>query len=76
MFVALVMMTMSGMNGIAAASDAISFSEIQLRCAVAGMQSSAAYLKVTNNGASDDRLIAAKAAIARRFEIHSMEMDN
>ena len=76
MFVALVMMAMSGMNGIAAASDAISFSEMQLRGAVAGMQSSAAYLKITNNGASDDRLIAAKAAIAKRVEIHSMEMDN
>ena len=76
MFIALVMMAMSGMNGIAAASDAISFSEMQLRGTVAGMQSSAAYLKITNNGASDDRLIAAKAAIAKRVEIHSMEMDN
>ena len=76
MFVALVMIAMSGMNGIAAASDAISFSEMQLRGTVAGMYSSAAYLKITNNGVSDDRLIAAKAAIAQRVEIHSMEMDN
>ena len=73
--VALAMMVMSGMNAIAAASDIFSFSEMQLRATVAGMPSSAAYLKITNNGVSDDRLIAAKAAIAQRVEIHSMEMD-
>ena len=74
--VALAMMVMSGMNAIAAASDIFSFSEMQLRATVAGMPSSAAYLKITNNGVSDDRLIAVKAAIAQRVEIHSMEMDN
>ncbi|MDA0332980.1 MAG: copper chaperone PCu(A)C [Proteobacteria bacterium] len=73
--VALAMMVMSGMNSIAAASDIFSFSEMQLRATVAGMPSSAAYLKITNNGVSDDRLIAAKATIAQRVEIHSMEMD-
>ncbi len=73
--VALAMMVMSGMNAIAAASDIFSFSEMQLRATVAGMPSSAAYLKITNNGVSDDRLIAAKATIAQRVEIHSMEMD-
>ena len=75
-FVVLAMMVISGMNAIAAASDIFSFSEMQLRATVAGMPSSAAYLKITNNGVSDDRLIAAKAAIAKRVEIHSMEMDN
>ena len=75
-FLVAAMMVMSGMNAIAAASEIFSFSEMQLRGTVAGMQSSAAYLKITNNGASDDRLIAAKAAIAKRVEIHSMEMDN
>lgn len=74
--VALAMMVMSGMNAIAAASDIFSFSEMQLRATVAGMPSSAAYLKITNNGVSDDRLIAAKATIAQRVEIHSMEMDH
>ena len=73
--VALAMMVMSGMNAIAAASDIFSFSEMQLRATVAGMPSSAAYLKITNNGVSDDRLIAAKATIAQRVEIHTMEMD-
>ena len=74
-FVVLAMMVISGMNAIAAASDIFSFSEMQLRATVAGMPSSAAYLKITNNGVSDDRLIAAKTAIAQRVEIHSMELD-
>ena len=73
--VALTMMVMSGMNAFAAANDIFSFSEVQLRATVAGMPSSAAYLKITNNGVSDDRLIAAKATIAQRVEIHSMELD-
>ena len=75
LFVVLGMLVMSGMNAIAAASEIFSFSEMQLRATVAGMQSSAAYLKIINNGVSDDRLIAAKAAIAQRVEIHSMELD-
>jgi len=76
LFVVLAMIVISGMNAIAAASDIFSFSEMQLRATVAGTPSSAAYLKITNNGVSDDRLIAAKAVIAKRVEIHSMEMDN
>ena len=76
LFVVIIIKVMTGMNAIAAASDIFSFSEMQLRATVAGMPSSAAYLKITNNGVSDDRLIAAKAAIAQRVEIHSMEMDN
>ena len=75
-FVALILPVMSGMNAIAAASEIFSFSEMQLRATVAGMPSSAAYLKITNNSVSDDLLIAAKATIAQRVEIHSMEMDN
>ena len=74
-FVALAMMVLNGMNAIAAADDIFSFSEMQLRATVAGMPSSAAYLTITNHGVSDDRLIAAKSAIAQRVEIHSMEID-
>ena len=72
---ALAMALMSGIHGVGAASDAITFSDIQLRATVGGMPSSAAYLKITNNGVSDDRLIAAKSAIAKRVEIHSMELN-
>ena len=74
-FVLLTMTVTIGMNVIATPSDIFSFSEMQLRATVAGMPSSAAYLKITNNGVSDDRLIAAKAAIAQHVEIHSMELD-
>ena len=75
LFVTLAMMVMSGMNALASASDIFSFSEMQLRATVAGMPSSAAYLTITNHGVSDDRLIAAKSAIAQRVEIHSMGLD-
>ena len=76
MAVALAMIVLSTVNLTAADSDRITFSDVQLRASTAGMPSSAAYLKIINNGISDDRLIAAKAAIAKRVEIHSMEMDN
>ena len=66
----------SSLNCIAATSDAISFSDMQLRATVASMPTSAAYLKIINNGAADDRLIAAKTSIAKRAEIHAMEIDN
>ena len=72
---ALATVVMSGLNIVGAASDTITFSDMQLRATMAGMPSSAAYLKITNNGVSDDRLIAAKSAIAKRVEIHSMELD-
>ena len=76
MAVALAMIVLSTLNLTAADSDRFTFSDVQLRASTAGMPSSAAYLKIINNGVSDDRLIAAKAAIAQRVEIHSMEMDN
>ena len=76
MAVALAMIVLSTVNLTAADSDRLTFSDVQLRASTAGMPSSAAYLKIINNGISDDRLIAAKAAIAQRVEIHSMEMDN
>ena len=76
MAVALAMIVLSTVNLTAADSDRFTFSDVQLRASTAGMPSSAAYLKIINNGVLDDRLIAAKAAIAQRVEIHSMEMDN
>lgn len=74
--VALAIIVMSNLNVTAADSHRLSFSDVQLRATVAGMPSSAAYLKITNNSISDDKLIATSAAIAQRVEIHSMEMDN
>jgi len=75
LFLALAFLVLSGLNRTAIASDIFSFSDMQIRATVPGMKTSAAYLEITNNGALDDRLIAAQAAIAQRVEIHSMEMD-
>ena len=75
LFLALAFIVMSGLNGTGNASDIFSFSDMQIRATVPGMKTSAAYVKITNNGALDDRLIAAQAAIAQHVEIHSMEMD-
>ena len=76
MAVALAMIVISNLNVTAAASHRFTFSDVQLRATAVRMPSSAAYLKINNNGISDDQLIAARAAIAQRVEIHSIEMDN
>ena len=76
MAVALAMVVVSSVKLTASDSDRLTFSDVRLRATTAGMPSSAAYLKITNNGISNDQLIAARAAIAKRIEIHSMEMDN
>ena len=54
----------------------LSFSPMQMRATAPGMPSSAAYVSIANHGDAADRLIAAKSVVARRVEIHSMEMDN
>ena len=76
MAVALAMIVLSTLDLTASASDRLTFSDVQLRATAAGMSNSALYLKITNNSNSDDQLIAARAAMAQRVEIHSMEMDN
>jgi copper(I)-binding protein len=54
----------------------LSFSPMQMRATAPGMPSSAAYVSIANHSGAADRLIAAKTVVARRVEIHSMEMDN
>ena len=54
----------------------LSFSPMQMRATAAGMPSSAAYVSIANHGDAADRLIAANTVVARRVEIHSMEMNN
>ena len=41
------------------------------RATVAG-----AYLKITNNGTTPDRLVSGSSPVAGRFEVHEMTMDN
>ena len=69
LFLALAFIVMSGPIGSAIANDIFSFSDMQTRATAPGLKTSAAYLEITNNGALDDRLIAAQAAIAQRVEI-------
>jgi copper(I)-binding protein len=63
----------ASLTGVGAA-EPIVLSPMTIRATAAGMPSSAAYVTITNNGDADDRLIAAKSAIARKVEIHTMEM--
>jgi periplasmic copper chaperone A len=35
-----------------------------------------AYLKITNNGTTPDRLVSGSSPVAGRFEVHEMSMDN
>ncbi len=77
---ALVMLVFVGLDA-GATNDShsharLSFSPMQIRATAPGMPSSAAYVSIANHGDAADRLIAAKTVVARRVEIHSMEMDN
>ena len=65
-----------GFDARAASDTQLSFSPMQIRATAPGMPSSAAYVSIANHGDAADRLIAAKTVVARRVEIHSMEMDN
>ena len=69
----------SATNGTPSGSPSdsqLSFSPMQMRATAPGMPSSAAYVSIANHSGAADRLIAAKTVVARRVEIHSMEMDN
>ena len=77
---ALVMLVFVGLDA-GATNDShshaqLSFSPMQIRATAPGTPSSAAYVSIANHGDAADRLIAAKTVVARRVEIHSMEMDN
>ena len=59
----------------AMASD-LMFGALQFRATVGSMPSSAAYLSITNHGAMDDRLLAVESSLARKTELHTMEVTN
>ena len=59
----------------ATASD-LMFGSLQFRATVGSMPSSAAYLSITNHGAMDDRLLAVESSLARKTELHTMEVTN
>jgi copper(I)-binding protein len=59
----------------AMASDLV-FGALQFRATVGSMPSSAAYLSITNHGAMDDQLLAVESSLARKTELHTMEVTN
>ena len=54
----------------------IMFGPLQFRATVGAMPSSAAYLSITNHGQRADRLVYVTSNLARKTELHKMEMDN
>jgi periplasmic copper chaperone A len=59
----------------AMASD-LMFGALQFRATVGSMPSSAAYLSITNHGVMADRLLAVESGLARKTELHIMEVTN
>ena len=59
----------------AMASD-LMFGALQFLATVGSMPSSAAYLSIRNHGAMDDQLLAVESSLARKTELHTMEVTN
>jgi len=59
----------------AMASD-LMFGALQFRATIGSMPSSAAYLSITNQGAMADRLLAVESSLARKTELHIMDVTN
>ena len=54
----------------------ITFGPVQFRATVGSMPNSAAYVSITNNGKTADRLVDVNSNLARKTELHKMDMDN
>lgn len=67
----MVLMTLSP----AMASD-LMFGALQFRATIGSMPSSAAYLSITNHGGMADRLLAVESSLARKTELHTMDVTN
>ena len=59
----------------AMASD-LMFGSLQFRATIGSMPSSAAYLSITNHGVTADRLLAVESSLARKTELHTMDVTN
>jgi copper(I)-binding protein len=70
LFIALVVVTQP-----VVASEII-FGPLKFRATVGSMSSSAAYVSIMNHGKMADRLLDATSNLARKTELHLMEMDN
>ena len=62
--------------GQAVSASEIMFGPLQFRATVGSMPNSAAYVSIMNHGKMADRLVGATSNLARKTELHKMEMDN
>ena len=62
--------------GHSALASEIMFGPLQFRATVESMPSSAAYVSITNHGKTADRLVGVTSNLARKTELHKMEMHN
>jgi len=61
------------LSGDAAAGD-LEISAAWAKASLKGVPNSAAYMAITNTGASADRLVAADADVSKAVELHTMSM--
>ena len=59
-----------------ALADMFEIGSVQIRATAPGMAVTGGYVRITNKGHADDRLVAASAGFAKRVEIHEMIHDN
>ena len=62
--------------GQAVSASEIMFGPLQFRATVGSIANSAAYVSIMNHGKMADRLVGATSNLARKTELHKMEMDN
>ena len=60
----------------AAFAGMLEIGKVQLRATAPGMGMTGGYVAITNNGDSDERLVAVSAGFAKRVELHEMTHDN
>ena len=57
-------------------ANEIMFGPLQFRATIGSVPSSAAYVSITNHGKIADRLVGVTSNLARKTELHKMEMDS
>ena len=69
-------LTLVAFASSAAVAGMLEIGTVQLRATAPGMGMTGGYVTITNNGESDERLVAVSAGFAKRVELHEMIHDN
>ena len=69
-------LTLVAFASSAAVAGMLEIGTVQLRATAPGMGMTGGYVAITNNGDSDERLVAVSAGFAKRVELHEMIHDN